>query len=261
MTFAVYLPPQAESAKVGGLLYLSGLTCTDENVCQKSGFMQHAAHHGLAVICPDTSPRGCDVEGENDAYDFGSGAGFYIDATVEPWATHYRMESYIMNELLPLCKEAFPLAGPLGIFGHSMGGHGALTLHLKHPKAFTSVSAFAPICKPTACAWGEKAFKGYLGSVEAGAAHDATVLIESGKFEPSLKQRPILVDQGSADNFLPTQLNPEALKAACDAQGVPLTLRYHEGYDHSYYFIATFMADHFAHHAKYIAASFVADCS
>ena len=233
MTFAVYLPPQAEAGPVPVLYWLSGLTCTDENFTQKSGFARAAAAHGVAVVCPDTSPRGVTVEGADDAYDFGSGAGFYVDATEPKWAAHYRMYTYCTEELPALVQGTFAgkLSAKKAISGHSMGGHGALTMFLKSPGAYTSVSAFSPICNPTKVPWGAKAFGGYLGSVEAGLAHDAVELIgghTGGAF-------PLLVDQGTADNFLTgdtNQLQPAALQAACDAKGLPISLRMQEGASH-----------------------------
>jgi len=197
---------------------------------------------------PDTSPRGANVPGESDSWDFGVGAGFYLDATEAPWSTHWRMESYLLDELLPAVLLAMPIdARRLGVFGHSMGGHGALTLALRHPGRFRSVSAFAPICAPTQCPWGEKAFTGYLGADRSlWRAHDASALMQSQTSVPY--PQGILVDQGLADKFLPVQLNPQLFEAACAAVGQPLTLRRHAGYDHGYYFISTFIDDHLAHH-------------
>jgi len=252
MRFAVYLPPQAlAGAKVPALLYLAGLTCTEETFPTKAGAQQLAAELGLALIAPDTSPRGAGVPGEADAWDFGVGAGFYLDATAAPWATHWRTESWLMQELLPLIAQALPIEGArIGIFGHSMGGHGALTLALRHPGRFKSLSAFAPIANPVRCPWGEKAFTGYLGTDRtAWGTHDATLLMQ----HPMQPPYPggILVDQGLADKFLlEKQLLPEAFEAACASTGQPLTLRRHAGYDHGYYFIQSFMADHLRHHAR-----------
>jgi S-formylglutathione hydrolase len=215
----------------------------------KAGAQRLAAELGLALIAPDTSPRGANAPGEADSWDFGAGAGFYLDATQSPWAQHWRMESYITAELLPLLTGALPLnAGRIGIFGHSMGGHGALTLALRHPGLFKSVSAFAPICAPSQCPWGRKAFSGYLGADESTwLAHDASDLMRG------LHRAPfpggILIDQGLADKFLAEQLHPQLFEAACASAGQPLSLRRHAGYDHGYYFIATFMADHLQHHA------------
>ena len=249
MRFSVFLPPQAANGPVPALLYLAGLTCNEETFMTKAGAQALAAELGLALIAPDTSPRGAHVPGESDNWDFGVGAGFYLDATQAPWATHYRMESYLTQELLKLVAGTLPIdATRIGIFGHSMGGHGALTLALKHPDLFKSVSAFAPICAPSQCLWGDKAFTGYLGADRAvWANHDATALMAQHTAAPY--PAGILVDQGLADKFLPTQLHPEQFEAACRTAAQPLNLRRHAGYDHGYYFIATFMADHLRHHA------------
>ena len=253
MRFSVFLPPQAEHGTVPAVLFLAGLTCNEEIFMTKAGAQRIAAHLGLALIAPDTSPRGANAPGEADSWDFGVGAGFYIDATQAPWATHWRMESYLMAELLPLLTSTLSIdGGHLGVFGHSMGGHGALTLALKHPGVFQSVSAFAPICAPTQCAWGHKAFAGYLGADPAGwAAHDATQLMATHHQAPF--PAGILIDQGLDDKFLDAQLHPHLFEAACTLAGQPLTLRRHAGYDHGYYFIATFMQDHLAHHARQLA--------
>lgn len=250
MRFSVYLPPQAAHGDVPVLLYLAGLTCNEETFMSKAGAQRLAAERGLALIAPDTSPRGAQAPGETDSWDFGVGAGFYLDATQSPWSTHYRMESYLTAELLPQLTDALPLDPErIGIFGHSMGGHGALTLALRHPELFKSVSAFAPICAPSQCPWGRKAFTGYLGSDEASwLAHDATALMRAQASAPFVGG--ILIDQGLGDKFLAEQLHPELFEAACAAVGQPLTLRRHARYDHGYYFIATFMADHLAHHAR-----------
>ena len=254
MRFSVFLPPQARIDAAGGkvpaLVFLAGLTCNEETFMTKAGAQQLAAELGLALIAPDTSPRGAGVAGESDSWDFGVGAGFYLDATQAPWDKNYRMESYITAELLPLIAANLPIdAARLGIFGHSMGGHGALTLALRHPEQFKSVSAFAPICAPAHCAWGKKAFTGYLGKdTSTWAAHDASALMAAMGAAPY--PGGILVDQGLADKFLADQLNPDQLEAACAAIGQPLTLRRHAGYDHGYYFIASFMADHLKHHAR-----------
>jgi S-formylglutathione hydrolase len=251
MKFSVYLPPPAvKGVRVPALLYLAGLTCTEETFMIKAGAQQQAAALGLALITPDTSPRGANIPGESDNWDFGVGAGFYLDASQAPWRQHYRMESYITDELLPLITSQLPIdAKRLGIFGHSMGGHGALTLALRHPGMFKSLSAFAPICAPTRCPWGQKAFTGYLGpDNNTWAAHDSSALMAAQTAAPY--PAGILVDQGLADKFLPTELFPEALEAACQVIGQPLTLRRHAGYDHGYYFIATFMGDHLVHHAR-----------
>ena len=251
MRFSVYLPPQAlqANANVPALFYLAGLTCTEETFPMKGGAQRFAAQHGIALIAPDTSPRGAGVPGESAAWDFGVGAGFYVDATQEPGAQHYRMYSYVRDELRETVLANLPVDGArLGIFGHSMGGHGALMLALRNPEIYRSVSAFAPIAAPTRCPWGEKAFSGYLGDDrEAWQQYDASELVAraSRKFTEG-----ILVDQGLADQFLAEQLNPDVFEAACQAAGQPLTLRRHAGYDHGYYFISTFIADHLAHHAK-----------
>lgn len=248
MKFGIYLPPQARTEKVPVLFYLAGLTCTEETFAIKAGAQRFAAGHGLAIVTPDTSPRGANVPGESDYWDFGVGAGFYIDATQAEWARHYRMESYIVGELPALISQALPLnMQRAGIFGHSMGGHGALTLALKYPALFRSVSAFAPIAAPAKCPWGEKAFTGYLGTDrDVWKRHDASELMARAK---APFHGGILIDQGLADKFLPDQLNPDRFEAACLAAGQSLTLRRHEGYDHGYYFISTFVADHVAHHA------------
>jgi len=244
MEFALFLPGGAERTPPPLLLtYLSGLTCTWANATEKADAQRYAAEHGLALLFPDTSPRGTDLPGEHEAYDFGSGAGFYIDAMAEPWARHYRMETYVAEELPSLVGERFPVdLARQGIFGHSMGGHGALTMAFKNPGRYRSLSAFAPSQVP----WGEKAFTGYLGpDREAWHAHDACALVGSSGWTA-----PILVDQGLADTFLAEQLRPDLFESACAAAGVPLTLRRPDGYDHSYYFISTFMGDHIAHHAR-----------
>jgi len=251
MRFGLYLPPQAESAPQGVLVYLAGLTCTEETFAMKAGAQQHAAQHGLALLTPDTSPRETGVEGADANWDLGHGAGFYIDATQAPWARHWRMESYLTQELLPLVAQHFPVrADRVGIFGHSMGGHGALTLALRHPTLFKSVSALAPIAAPTQCPWGEKAFSAYLGEDrQEWARHDATELVKAGARVP-----PILIDQGLGDKFLAEQLQPHLFEVACQAGGQALTLRRHEAYDHGYYFISSVVADHIAHHARTLQA-------
>lgn len=244
MRFALYLPPAPKAL----LVYLAGLTCTEETFTVKAGAQRLAAELRLALLMPDTSPRGANVPGDSEAWDFGVGAGFYLDATQPPWARHWRMESWLMKELLPLVQRETGLAR-VGLFGHSMGGHGALTLALRHPGRFRSLSAFAPICAPMRCPWGVKAFTGYLGGDRAAwVAHDATELMRSQPSPPY--PGGILIDQGLADQFLAEQLHPEAFEAACAALGQPLTLRRHAGYDHGYYFIASFVADHLRHHAE-----------
>ena len=249
MRFSVFLPPQAAHGPVPTLLYLAGLTCNEETFMTKAGAQRFAAELGLALIAPDTSPRGANVPGEADSWDFGLGAGFYLDAIQAPWATHYRMESYLTQELLKLVAGALPIdAGRIGIFGHSMGGHGALTLALRHPDLFSSVSAFAPICAASQCPWGQKAFQGYLGGDQGEwLRHDATALMNACRAAPFTGS--ILIDQGLSDKFLAEQLHPELFEAACEKAGQPLTLRRHADYDHGYYFITTFMADHLRHHA------------
>ena len=245
MRFSVYQPPQAEQQRVPVVFFLAGLTCTEETFMIKAGAQRYAAELGLMLVTMDTSPRQTGIPGETDAWDFGAGAGFYLDATAEPWAQHYRMESYVTQELRNIIAKQFP-ADPnrIGIFGHSMGGHGALTLALRYPELFRSVSAFAPICAPIRCPWGQKAFSHYLGENQQDwQKYDATALLQAGHRVPDL-----LVDQGFNDQFLTTQLFPEALEQACDDAGQPLTLRYHQGYDHSYYFISTFIGEHLKYH-------------
>ncbi len=250
MTFAVFVPPRAAHGPCPVVTYLSGLTCTPANVMEKGEYRKAAAELGLIVVCPDTSPRGADVA-DDAAYDLGQGAGFYVDATEAPFAPHFRMESYIVSELPALVAEHFPVApGRAGLFGHSMGGHGALTLALRHPGHWRSVSAFAPIVAPGVVPWGVKAFSAYLGTDPAlWRGHDAVALIADGKRVDEL-----LVDIGTADPFLERELRPELLENACAAAGIPLTLNRRAGYDHSYYFISTFMADHLAWHAARLAA-------
>lgn len=248
MIFAIYLPPQAESGSVPLLWWLSGLTCTDENFMQKAGAQRVAAELGLAIVCPDTSPRGVDLPGEDDSYDFGSGAGFYVNATQAPWSSHYRMYDYIADELPALVRNHFPVNGREAISGHSMGGHGALVLALRNPTRYASVSAFAPIANPSNCPWGQKAFSGYLGdNQDLWAQYDACELITSGA-----SKQPLLIDQGDSDNFLKDQLKPENLERACRDYNHPLTLRYQPGYDHSYFFIATFIEPHLRYHAEHL---------
>ena len=245
MRLGVYLPPAALRGERCPVLYwLSGLTCTEQNFITKAGVQPHAARHGLIVVAPDTSPRGEGVA-DDPAYDLGQGAGFYVNATQQPWAPHFRMEDYVAQELPALIEQHFPATDARGLFGHSMGGHGALTLALRHPGRWRSVSAFSPIVAPSQVPWGQKALAAYLGEDPAAwRAHDAVALIAGAR-----ERLPLLIDQGEADEFLP-QLRPELLRAACDAAGHPLTLRLHPGYDHGYYFIASFIADHVAHHAR-----------
>ena len=247
MIFSIFLPPLAErGGRLPVVWYLSGLTCTHANVTEKGEYRAGCAEHGLIFIAPDTSPRGDGVP-DGEGYDFGQGAGFYVDATEEPWATNYRMWSYVTGELPALVEAEFPVDMTLqGIMGHSMGGHGALTVALRNPERFRSVSAFAPIVAPSQVPWGQKALAGYLGDDRAAwRRHDAVALIEDGARLPEL-----LVDVGDADPFIEKELRPELLEAPCAAAGIPLTLRIQPGYDHSYYFISTFMADHIAWHAE-----------
>jgi S-formylglutathione hydrolase len=248
MRFSIYLPPQAEREPVPVLYYLSGLTCTEENFTTKAGAQRYAAEYGLALVAPDTSPRGEGVPDDPNAWDFGMGAGFYVDATIAPWDRHYRTYSYVVTELPELVAAHFPIRGDrAGICGHSMGGHGALVCGLRHRDRYRSISALAPIAAPMQCPWGEKAFTGYLGDDRtAWQAYDATALVATHA-DPS---RILLVDVGTADPFLAQgQLLPEVFAAACQAAGQPLTLRRQSDYDHGYYFVATFIGDHIRHHA------------
>jgi S-formylglutathione hydrolase len=250
MRVALYLPPQAERRRVPVLWYLAGLTCTEETFMIKAGAQRVAAELGLALVSPDTSPRGVPLPGDADAWDFGVAAGFYLDATEEPWSRHYRMYAYVTRELAAVVEQHFPVdAKRQGIFGHSMGGHGALTIGLKHPERYRSISAFAPISAPMHCPWGQKAFTGYLGpDRERWRQYDACELIRA---LPTVSGRPpLLVDQGLADPFLEQQLLPARLEQACKDAGYPLTLRRQPGYDHGYYFISTFVEDHLRHHAR-----------
>lgn len=249
MTFAVFVPPQAATAPCPMVTYLSGLTCTHANVMEKGEYRAAAAELGLVIVCPDTSPRGDRVP-DDPSWDFGQGAGFYVDATQEPWRTHFRMWTYVTDELPALVARTQPVdTNRQSIFGHSMGGHGALTVALRHPGRFRAVSAFAPIVAPSQVPWGEKAFSGYLGDDRAAwRQHDAVALIEDGHRVPEL-----LVDQGTDDTFLARELRPELLERACADAGIPLTLRRQQGYDHSYFFISTFMAEHLAWHAARLA--------
>ena len=247
MRFGVYVPPQAKQRPCPALYYLAGLTCTEETFAIKAGAQRLAAEHGLVLVCPDTSPRGANLPGEDDGWDFGTGAGFYLDAAAAPWSQHYRMAQYVTQELPVLVEASFPVRPDRrGVFGHSMGGHGALVTVLRDPARWHSVSAFSPICNPAAVPWGEKAFGNYLGPDKAAwAAWDASLLMRQRAYPG-----PILVDQGTTDQFLEVQLKPEALEAAAEASGQALTLRRQEGYDHSYWFVQTFMPDHIAHHAQ-----------
>lgn len=246
MKLGVYLPPAALAGEACPVLYwLSGLTCSEQNFITKAGAQQHAARHGLILVAPDTSPRG-EAVANDPAYDLGQGAGFYLNATQAPWGPHFRMEDYVVQELPALVEQHFPATARRGISGHSMGGHGALTLALRHPGRYASVSAFSPIVAPTQVPWGQKAFAAYLGEDRGEwAAHDAVELIGT-----ATERLPLLVDQGEGDEFLAGQLRPELLQKACKAAGHPLTLRLQPGYDHSYYFVASFIGDHVAHHAK-----------
>jgi S-formylglutathione hydrolase len=248
MRFSVFVPPQAEHGKVPALFYLAGLTCTEETFVTKAGAQRYAVQVGLMLIAPDTSPRGAGVAGEADNWDLGVGAGFYVDATEAPWSTHYRMYSYVL-ELHELVREHFAVKPDcIGIMGHSMGGHGALVLALRNPDLFRSVSALAPICAPSYCPWGEKAFAAYLGNQAAAwAAYDACALL-ARLHKPF--PNGILVDQGLADKFLAVQLNPQMLESACRKAEQPLQLRRHAGYDHGYYFIATVIEDHIRFHRE-----------
>lgn len=251
MTFSIYLPPQAEQRAVPVLYWLSGLTCTDENFVTKAGAQQYAAQYGIAIICPDTSPRGEGVPDDPEgAYDFGLGAGFYVNATQSLWSEHYKMYDYVVSELPALIDQQFPVdSTKVGISGHSMGGHGALTIALKNPTQYQSVSAFSPICSPINCPWGQKALELYLGNGrETWAQYDTVELV---KQHPSDQQLPVLIDQGEQDNFLEEQLKTELLEAACLAKDYPMTIRRQPGYDHSYFFIASFIGEHIRFHASY----------
>ena len=256
MRFSVYRPPQAlqnPDEPLPVLMYLAGLTCNEETFAIKAGAQQWAAEHGLILLAPDTSPRDSSIAGADEAWDFGIAASFYLDAEQMPWQRRWRMESYLTLELLPLVLAHFKgRSERVGIFGHSMGGHGALTLGLRHPELFHSVSAFAPIGAPSQCPWGRKAFTGYLGTDESlWAEHDATALMAARHTAPY--PGGILIDQGLADKFLSEQLNPHLFEAACARAGQALQLRWHAGYDHGYYFISTFMADHLNHHARQLS--------
>ncbi|GAA5168787.1 S-formylglutathione hydrolase [Viridibacterium curvum] len=253
MNFGIYLPPQASAGnsvqKLPVLYWLSGLTCTEQNFITKAGAQRYAAEHGVIIVAPDTSPRGDDVA-DAEGYDIGKGAGFYLNATEAPWASHYRMHDYVVHELPALIEAHFPASDARSIFGHSMGGHGALVLALRNPGRYRSVSAFSPIVAPSQVPWGEKAFSAYLGADrETWKAWDACELIATAS-----ERLPLLIDQGGADEFLDKQLQPERLQAAADAAGHPFTLRRQPGYDHSYYFIASFIGEHIAHHAAALRA-------
>ena len=249
MNFAVYLPPQAATQKLPVLYWLSGLTCTEQNFITKAGAQRYAAEHGVIIVAPDTSPRGDDVA-DAEGYDLGKGAGFYVNATQAPWSSHYRMYDYIVEELPALVEANFPVTEARAISGHSMGGHGALVIALRNPGRYRSVSAFSPIVAPTQVPWGEKAFSHYLGDDrEAWKQYDATELVKSAP-----EKLPTLIDQGSADEFLEGQLKPQLFQAAAQAADHPLVLRLQPGYDHSYYFIASFMGEHVAHHAAALKA-------
>jgi len=253
MTFSIYLPPQAHNGeKVPVLYWLSGLTCTDENFVTKAGAQQYAAKYGVAIVAPDTSPRGDSVPDDPEgAFDFGLGAGFYVNATQQPWATHYRMYDYIVNELPELVNSHFSVDGNrVGIFGHSMGGHGALTIALKNAGKYRAVSAFSPICSPIHCPWGQKALDNYLGNdTAAWAEYDACELVKKAK-----THLPVLVDQGGADGFLKEQLKTELLLQASIDNDYPMDIRMHAGYDHSYFFIASFIEDHIRFHCQHLTA-------
>jgi S-formylglutathione hydrolase len=249
MTFSVYLPPQAESRRLPSVYWLSGLTCTDDNFRVKAGAQRYAAELGLALVIPDTSPRGDEVPDDAERYDLGQGAGFYVNATRQPWDRHYRMYDYMTHELPQLVEQSLPVVpGLRSISGHSMGGHGALICALKNPGMYRSASAFAPICNPVVCGWGQGCFAAYLGDDKrAWEAYDATCLIRDGA-----QGLPLLIDQGTADEFLVEQLFPQNLETACAERDMPLTLRRQEGYDHSYHFIASFIGEHLAWHAEYL---------
>jgi len=256
MTFSIYLPPQAEQSNVPALYWLSGLTCTDENFVTKAGAQQHAAMHGIAIICPDTSPRGEGVPDDPEgAYDFGLGAGFYINATELPWAKHYRMYDYVVDELPSLINSQFPINGSkVSISGHSMGGHGALTIALKNPERYCSVSAFSPICAPIQCPWGQKALGQYIGGNATDnhsqwAQHDTVELIKTSSTD-TRESLLVLIDQGESDNFLDEQLNTQLLQDTAGATNFPMRIRMQTGYDHSYFFIATFIEEHIRFHVE-----------
>ena len=258
MTFSIYLPPQAEQESVPVLYWLSGLTCTDENFVTKAGAQRYAAELGIAIVCPDTSPRGDEVPDDPDgAYDFGLGAGFYVNATEQPWSDHYQMYDYVLDELPALINSKFPVNGDkISISGHSMGGHGALTIALENSGRYCSVSAFSPICSPMNCPWGQKALSAYLGgnaqdNADQWAKHDAVALVEGADI--SLKQSmPTLIDQGDADNFLAEQLNTQLLIDTAERVNFQMQIRFQPGYDHSYFFIATLIGEHIKFHAQHL---------
>lgn len=250
MQFTIFLPEQSDHVKCPAIFWLSGLTCNEDNFITKAGAQRAAARNGIVLICPDTSPRELNIEGQDDSYDFGSGAGFYLNATKAPWSDNYQMYDYITKELFDLVGSSFPVdTARVSIMGHSMGGHGALICYLKNPSKYRSVSAFAPICNPMECTWGVKAFSGYLGNdMEEWRKYDACELLKDFKGEGN----EILIDQGTADAFLEqNQLLPERFEEICKLKQIPLTLRMQKGYDHSYFFIASFIDDHIEHHLKY----------
>ena len=258
MNFSIYLPPQANVAPVPVLYWLSGLTCTDENFVNKAGAQRYAAENGIAIVCPDTSPRGEAVADDSEgAYDFGLGAGFYVNATATPWAQNYRMYDYVVDELPALVNSMFPVNGEkMSISGHSMGGHGALTIALKNSTRYQSVSAFAPICSPINCLWGQKALSGYLGSrptdeSDSWSQYDTVELVKSADSELKVSM-PVLIDQGEADNFLVEQLNTQLLIDTAKQANFPMQVRFQPGYDHSYFFIATLIEEHIVFHAKFL---------
>ena len=256
MTFSIYLPPQADKGPVPVLYWLSGLTCTDENFVTKAGAQQHAAAHGIAIVCPDTSPRGEDVPDDAEgAYDFGLGAGFYVNATESPWANHYKMYDYIVDELPALINDQFPINGSkMSVSGHSMGGHGALTIALKNPERYSSVSAFSPICAPIQCPWGQKALGQYIGGNATDnnghwAEYDTVELVKMSS-KSTKGSLPVLIDQGEADNFLAEQLNTQLLIDTAAVAAFPMRIRLQSEYDHSYFFIASFIEEHLSFHAE-----------
>lgn len=247
MTFSVYLPEQAQQKKCPAIIWLSGLTCNHENFITKAGAQQYADKYGVILIMPDTSPRDVGIVGAAESYDLGYGAGFYVNATQQPWADNFNMYDYVVNELIPLCRETFPIEkNKLAIMGHSMGGHGAMVIALRNPQLFTSISAFAPICAPTQVPWGEKAFGAYLGNdINTWQDYDSSVLLSKATLKLPLK-----IDQGSADQFLQEQLKPEILLAVANKIDYPIDYQLRDGFDHSYYFIASFIGEHIAFHAK-----------